>query len=162
MQKSTRLPASSNINYFTPQGYEEASSELEYLKTSKRLEIVDRIQKARDLANTAENSEFDEALNEQALIETKIAYLEEALKRVKIVREKKKGDFVVIGSTVKVEMDGEIDEFMIVGKLEVDPAKKKISNESPIGKAILGAKEGEEVEVASPLVRYKCKIISIK
>jgi transcription elongation factor GreA len=69
---------------------------------------------------------------------------------------------VVICSTVKVEMDGEIDEFTIVGKMEADPRKKKISNESPVGSALLGAKIGEQVDVATPIVRYKVKILQIK
>lgn len=148
--------------YLTPQGLIEAKSELEFLVHTKRTEVADRIQRARDFGDVTENSEYDAALEEQTLVENRIAYLEDVLGNAQIIDEKQCSDFVVIGSTVKVEMDGEIDEFEIVGKVEANPLKKKISNESPVGSALLGSKIGEIVEVATPIVRYKVKVLNIK
>ncbi|KKR23641.1 MAG: Transcription elongation factor GreA [Candidatus Daviesbacteria bacterium GW2011_GWB1_39_5] len=100
--------------------------------------------------------------SQQGLIENRIAELENVLKGAKVIATEHSNDFVVIGSTVKIEMDDGIDEFTIVGRVEADPSKKKISNESPLGSALVGAKKGEEVEVATPIVRYKCKVLEIK
>ena len=148
--------------YLTPKGLSEAKLELENLKKNKRAEIAQRIQQAREYGDLTENSEYDQAMDDQGLVENRIAELEEILKHAKIIKEEHSSDFVVIGSTVKIEMDNEIDEFMIVGRVEADPSKKRISNESPLGSALLGAKKGEEVEVATPIVRYKCKVLEIK
>lgn len=148
--------------YLTAKGLQKAQQELEFLKKSKRAEIADRIRQAREYGDLTENSEYDAAIEEQNLIESRISELEDILKDVKLISEKNYQDFVVIGSTVKVEMEGEVDEFTIVGRVEADPAKKKISNESPLGEALLGAKKGEEVEVATPIVKYKCKVLEIK
>jgi transcription elongation factor GreA len=162
MVKASRVDQSANKIYLTPKGLEEARLELDHLTTIKRSEIAERIQAARDFGDIAENSEYDAALNEQALVENRIAYLEEVVSHAKLISENKSNDIVVIGSTVKVIMDGETDEFTIVGKVEANPAKKRISNESPVGQALLGAKVGEVVDVATPIVRYKCKVLEIK
>lgn len=162
MVKTGRSAKSAPPVYLTPKGLGEAKSELEFLKTTKRAKIAERIQKARELGDTDENSEYDAALDEQTLVENRISYLEEILKNAQVITEIPNSDFVIIGSTVKVEMDGEIDEFTIVGKVEANPAKKRISNESPVGQALLGAKVGEIVEVVTPIVRYRCKILQIK
>ncbi len=151
----------SKITYLTPKGLADAKSELEFLRITKRVEIADKIHQAREYGDLAENSEYDSAMEEQSLIENRISELENVLKNVKVIAEAQADDFVVIGSTVKIDMDGEIDEFKIVGRVEADPAKKRISNESPLGTALLGAKKGEVVEVATPIVRYKCKILEI-
>lgn len=148
--------------YLTPQGLEDTKSELEYLKNTKRSQVAERIQRARDFGDVIENAEYDAALEEQALVESRIIHLEEVLGNAQVINEKPANDFVVIGSTVKVEMDGEIDEFKIVGKIEANPSKKKISNESPLGATLLGAKAGEVIEVVTPIVRYKCKVLNIK
>ncbi|OGE33701.1 transcription elongation factor GreA [Candidatus Daviesbacteria bacterium RIFCSPHIGHO2_02_FULL_36_13] len=147
--------------YLTPTGLAEAKAELEFLKKNKRAEIAERIHQAREYGDLTENSEYDSAMEDQSLIENRISQLENILKSVKIIDSEHDNEFVVIGSTVKVEMDEEIDEFTIVGRVEADPAKKRISNESPLGSALLGAKKGEEVEVATPIVRYKCKVLEI-
>ncbi len=162
MAKISRLKDATRVTYLTPEGLKEARAELEYLKTEKRTQVADRIQKARELGDITENAEYDAALDEQTLIENRIIYLEDVLRNAKIISKTSGSDFVVIGSTVKVEMDGEIDEFTIVGKMEANPAKKRISNESPVGSALLGAKDGEIVEVTTPIVRYKVKILRIK
>lgn len=148
--------------YLTVQGLAEAKAELNYLKKTKRSEIAERIHQARQYGDLTENSEYDSAMEDQALTENRIAELEEILKRVKIIKYEPANDFVVIGSTVKIDMDNELDEFTIVGRVEANPSKKRISNESPLGMALLGAKKGEVVEVTTPIVRYKCKVLEIK
>lgn len=148
--------------YLTAKGLVEAKSELDFLKKNKRIEIAEKIHQAREYGDLAENSEYDSALEDQALTENRIAELENILKKVKVIADNQDSDFIVIGSTVKIDMDGEIDEFKIVGRVEANPAKKRISNESPLGIALLGATKGETVEVTTPIVRYKCKVLEIK
>lgn len=147
--------------YVTTVGLQEAQAELSHLKNERRPQVAERIQNARETGNIDESSEYDAALEEQAMIENRISYLEKTLAEASVITKSQSSDFVVIGSTVKVEMAGEIDEFTIVGKLEANPANKRISNESPIGSALLGTKVGEEVEVATPIVRYNCKVLEI-
>jgi transcription elongation factor GreA len=154
--------ATQKSTYVTSKGLADTRSELEFLKTTRRQEIANRIQRAREYGDLSENSEYDAAMDEQALVENRIVELEETLKDAKVITTVSKSDFVVIGSTVTVEMDGEVDEFTIVGRVEADPGKKRISNESPVGSALLGAKVGESVEVATPIVRYRCKVLEIK
>lgn len=146
----------------TKEGLVQLKSEYDQLIKAKRPAIAKRIQRAREFGDLSENSEYDAAKDEQTLLETRITQLEEILHRAQIINPPKKSDFVVIGSTVVVEVDGEIDEFAIVGTVEADPAKKKISNESPVGAALLGAKVGEVVEVTTSIVRAKYKILEIK
>jgi len=163
MAKIQRVPTFKKEAYFTQEGLESTKSELEFLKKVRRVEVADRISGARDIGDIAENAEYEAALDEQALVEKKIEELEEVLRHAKIIdKAVDKPEIVIIGSTVKIEMGGEIDEFTIVGKIEANPLKKKISNESPVGSALLGAKKGEVVEVATPIVRYKAKVLEIK
>lgn len=154
--------SSKNTVYVTSKGLSDAHEELEDLRKNIRPQIAAKIQEAREYGDLSENSEYEAALSEQSLMESRISELEDILKSAKLIDETHTQDFVVIGSTVKVDMDGEIDEFAIVGRLEADPMKKKISNESPLGSALLGAKIGEEVEVTTPIVRYKCKVLEVK
>ncbi len=148
--------------FLTAQGLLSVKEELEFLKRAKRVEIAQKIQQAREYGDLTENSEYDAAMEEQGLVENRISELEIIVKEAKVIAESHSNDFVVIGSTVKVDMDNEIDEFKIVGRAEADPSKKRISNESPLGMALLGAKKNEEVEVTTPIVRYKCKVLEIK
>ena len=148
--------------YLTQKGLTDAKIELAYLKKEKRAEIAQRIQQAREYGDLTENSEYDQAMEDQSMVENRIAELEEVLKHAKIIAEQHASDFVVIGSTVRIEMDDEIDEFTIVGRVVADPSKKRISNESPLGSTLLGAKKGETVEVTTPIVKYKCKVLEIK
>lgn len=152
----------SKKTYLTAKGLADAKVELEFLKKTKRVEIADSIQQARQYGDVAENSEYDTAIADQALLENRILELENILKNVKVIEDSTTQDFVVIGSTVKIEMDDGIDEFTIVGRVEADPSKKRVSNESPLGISLLGGKKGEEVEVTTPIVKYKCKILEIK
>lgn len=155
MKKSDKI-------YLTAQGLAKLKQEYEELIHVKRPAIVQRIARARDFGDLSENSEYDEAKNEQAFIEGRIEELETILHNVQLISAPPKVDFVVIGSSVVVESEGEIDEFTIVGSVEANPSKKRISNESPVGKALLGAKVGEEIWVTTPVVRVKYKILEIK
>ena len=149
----------------TQEGYDSLDKELNYLKTEKRAEIAERIKVALGFGDLSENSEYDEAKNAQAENENKIAELENKIRYAKIIDEKDIDTKTVqIGNIVKlhdIEFDEDV-EYTIVGSTEVDLAENKISNESPIGKALLGAKKGAEVEVEAPVGIIKYKILSIK
>ena len=149
--------------FLTQEGLQKLNHELDELVHVKRPRVLERIQEAREFGDLMENSGYDAAKDEQSIIECRIRELQDILGKAKIITSSsQKNDFVVIGSTVVVEVDGQIDEFTIVGSLEADPSKKKISNESPVGQALLGARQGEIVEVTTPIVRAKYKIIKIK
>ena len=162
MTKFSKGSAKAKSVYLTSKGLSEAQAELEYLKKTKRAQIAERIHQAREYGDLAANSEYDTAIEEQSLTENRINELENILKGAKVIVKSHSSDFVVIGSTVRVEIDKEADEFTIVGRVEADPSKKRISNESPLGSALLGAKKGEEIEVTTPIIRYKCKVLEIK
>ena len=148
----------------TQEGYDNLEKELEFLTTEKRAEIADRIKIALGFGDLPENSEYDEAKNAQAANETKIAELENKLRYAKIIDESEIDTKTVqVGNTVKV-LDMEFNEeesYTIVGSTEVDLAQNKISNESPIGAALMGAKKGQVVEAQAPAGVIKYKIISI-
>ncbi len=148
----------------TQEGYDNLEKELEYLVTEKRAEIAERIKIALGFGDLSENSEYDEAKNAQAANETKIAELENKLRYAKIIDESEIDTKTVqVGNTVKV-LDMEFNEeevYTIVGSTEVDLAQNKISNESPIGAALMGAKKGQVVEAQAPAGVIKYKIISI-
>jgi len=149
----------------TKEGYEKLEKELEYLKTEKRSEISERIKVALGFGDLSENSEYDEAKNSQASNETKIAELENKLRYARIIDESEIDTKVVqVGNKVKIldmEYNEEI-EYTIVGSTEVDLFQNKISNESPIGSALLGAKKGDIVETETPGGKVKYKVLSIK
>lgn len=148
----------------TQEGYNNMDKELNYLKTEKRAEIAERIKVALGFGDLSENSEYDEAKNAQAENEVKIAELEDKLRHAKIIDEKDiDTDTVQVGNTVKVldiEFNEKID-YTIVGSTEVNLAENKISNESPLGAALLGAKRNQTVEVQAPAGVMKYKIIDI-
>ena len=148
----------------TQEGYDKIEKELEFLRTEKRTEIAERIKVALGFGDLSENSEYDEAKNAQAENEGKIAELENKIRHAKIIDEKEIDTKTVqIGNTVKlydVEFEEEV-EYTIVGSTEVNLAENKISNESPIGKALLGAKKGSTVEVNAPAGVIKYQILSI-
>ena len=149
----------------TQEGYNNLEKELNFLKTEKRADIADRIKLALGFGDLSENSEYDEAKNAQAENEVKIAELENKLRHAKIIDEKDiDTETVQIGNIVKV-LDMEFDEkieYTIVGSTEVNLAENKISNESPLGEALLGAKKNQTVEVNAPAGVMKYKILSIK
>ena len=146
------------------EGFEKLEKELDYLRTTKRAEIAEKIKVALGFGDLSENSEYDEAKNAQAENEGKIAELENKIRHAKIIDEKEIDTKTVqIGNTVKlydVEFEEEV-EYTIVGSTEVNLAENKISNESPIGKALLGAKKGSTVEVNAPAGVIKYQILSI-
>ena len=149
----------------TQEGYDNLENELEYLKTEKRTEIAERIKVALGFGDLSENSEYDEAKSAQAANENKIAELENKIRFARIIDESEIDTKTVqIGNIVTVH-DEEFDEdvqYTIVGSTEVDLAQNKISNESPMGKALLGAKKGTTVEVDAPQGVLKYKILAIK
>jgi transcription elongation factor GreA len=149
----------------TPEGYEKLKHEIEHLSNEKRREVAERIRIAREFGDIAENSEYDDAKNEQALLEHRIATLEERLRSARVIEaDEISSDMVSIGSHVKLkDMDAnETVEYHIVGSAEANPAEYKLSNESPVGKAIIGKKKGEVVEVSAPRGSLKFKILDIK
>lgn len=145
----------------TKTGLEQLKQEYNLLITEERSSVIRRIQRAREFGDLAENSEYDAAKEAQTLLETRIAELEDVLHSAQVIEQTAKTDFVVIGSRVTVEMNDEIHEFMIVGSIEADPAEKKISNDSPVGKAILGLKAGEFTEVVIGPVKSRIKVLQI-
>ncbi len=149
----------------TKEGFENLERELNHLKTEKRGEIAERIKVALGFGDLSENSEYDEAKNAQADNEIKIVELENKLRHAKIIDEKEiDTETVQIGNIVKVhdiEFDEKI-EYTIVGSTEVDLSENKISNESPLGEALLGARKNNVVEVKAPAGISKYKILSIK
>jgi transcription elongation factor GreA len=149
----------------TPEGYEKLKAEIEYLQNDRRREIADRIRVAREFGDIAENAEYDAAKNEQAHLEARIAMLEERLKDARVVTKKEiKSGEVSIGTKVRLRdvKANKTVEYHIVGSAEANPAENKLSNESPVGKAIMGRKKGETVEVAAPRGKLKFKIMDIK
>ena len=150
----------------TPQGLETLQRELDDLQTNKRREVAERIKEAREFGDISENSEYDDAKNEQMMLEQKIAQLEERLRSAQVINaEDLSTDAVKVGVTVNVkdEKTGDADKYTIVGSAEANPSEKKLSNESPVGKAIMGRKKGETVEVATPRgAKLKFKIMEIK
>ena len=149
----------------TQEGFDKLEEELNYLKTEKRTEIAERIKVARGFGDLSENSEYDEAKNAQAENEQQIAELEAKIRHAKVIDSKEIDTKTVqIGNTVKLydeEFEEEV-EYTIVGSTEVDLTENKISNESPIGKALLGRKKGEVVDVDAPDGIIKFEILAIK
>jgi len=149
----------------TPEGHEKLKEEIEHLSTIKRREVAERIKQAREFGDIAENSEYDDAKNEQAMLEHRIATLEDRLKSSRVVNRKEIPTGVVaVGTKVKLrDVDAkETIEYQIVGSAEANPGEHKLSNESPVGKAIIGKKKGETVEVSAPRGSLKFKIMDIK
>jgi transcription elongation factor GreA len=149
----------------TPEGYEKLKQEIELLSNDRRREVAERIRTAREFGDIAENAEYDDAKNEQALLEHRIATLEDRLRNARVITKKDIAkDVVSIGSKVKLrDIDAkQTVEYRIVGSAEANPAENKLSNESPVGRAIIGKKKGETVEVVAPRGAMKFKILEIK
>ena len=149
--------------YMTQEGYEAAKKQLEYLQTGKRAEIVERIAEARSHGDLSENAEYDAARNEQAANEGEIAELDYKVKNAVIIEETDDNSVVHIGSAVTVydeEMEEEV-AYTIMGTTEVDAMRNIVSNESPVGAALLGHKKGERVTVKAPESSYILKIVKI-
>lgn len=154
-----------NEVFLTKEGYKELEARLDYLKTTARVDVANKIEVARSFGDISENSEYDAAREEEALVEQEIQQIQNTLRNAKIINKAKVDtNQVSVGSTVVVE-DLEFGDdltFKIMGSFESDPTKGLISNESPIGKALLGAKKGDVVEVATPNSVAKYKVLEIK
>jgi transcription elongation factor GreA len=146
----------------TPEGLANLKSELEQLSTVRRREIAARIKEAREFGDISENAEYDDAKNEQAMLEARIAQLEEKLRSATVLDPSSlSNDIVRVGSVVHVKEGGKSTKYTIVGSAEASPADMKLSNESPVGKALLGRKRGEEVVFATPKGERRLKITKI-
>jgi len=149
----------------TEEGYEKLEKELDYLVNEKRREVAKRIKVAREFGDISENSEYDDAKNEQAFVEGRIKEIENMLRNAKVVKDDEVDDHTVnVGTTVKIkDIDSEeIFTYTLVGSAETDPLKNKISNESPIGKNLIGHKIGDEVEVEVPSGTMRYEVLSIE
>ncbi len=149
----------------TREGYTKLRKEIEQLSTTRRREVAERIKVAREFGDIAENAEYDAAKNEQAMLEARIAKLEERLASARVIEKREiSKDVVSVGSTVRLrDVDAkQTVEYRIVGSAEANPAELKLSNESPVGRAIIGHKKGETIEVTTPRGSLKYKILEIK
>jgi transcription elongation factor GreA len=149
----------------TQSGYKKLQEEIELLSTVRRREVADRIRIAREFGDIAENAEYDSAKNDQAHLEARIATLEERLKNARVVtRKEMRSGEVSVGTKVRLKDMGsnKTVEYHIVGSAEADPAELKLSNESPVGKAIMGHKKGDVVEAPTPRGAKKFKIMEVK
>lgn len=149
--------------YLTPEGLKKIQEELEYLRTVKRKEVAARLRAAlEEGGDLTENAEYEAAKNEQAFVEGRIQELEHILANAKVIQEAQR-DVVDVGSTVTVEEeDGTVTTYTIVGQAEAAPQEGRISNESPLGQALIGHKVGEEVEVRAPGGQFKVRILKVE
>ena len=152
--------------FLTKEGYQKLADELEFLRVTKRQEVANRLHEAMEGGELIENAEYEAAKNEQAFVEGRIQELEMILASARVIDEKvkkDKGDLVQVGSTVTIKEDGsKPEQYSIVGAAEANPREGKISNESPIGKAILNHHAGEEVNVEAPGGTFKVKIVKVE
>ena len=157
-------PTNSKKVLVTKAGFKKLEVELEQLKTDERKKVSARLQEAISYGDLSENSEYDEAKNEQAFLEARILELEDQIKNAEIIAEAKDSKGTIqVGSTVKVKFtwSGEEHEYKIVGSTESDPTMHKISNESPVGEAIIGKKAKDKVKVTAPGGEYEYEILKV-
>ena len=152
--------------FLTPEGLKKLEEELDHLKTVRRQEIADKIQEAKESRSAVISPEYEEAKNEQGFLEGRILDIERMIKNAVIIHHeeaKKKGGLVELGSKVAVKPeDGNKENYTIVGSAEANPSEGKISNESPMGKALLNRKVGDVIEFEAPAGKLKLKIVEIK
>jgi transcription elongation factor GreA len=151
-------------NFLTPEGLAKLEEELEYLRTVRRQEVAEKIQQSKELRSSVISPEYEEAKNEQGFVEGKILEIERIIRNAKIIHhEDINVDFVEVGNGVRVQLqDGSEEHYTIVGSAEAKPGEGRISNESPMGKALLGKRVGDEVEVEAPAGPLKLRILEIK
>jgi transcription elongation factor GreA len=147
----------------TPEGLEKLKQEIEHLSVVRRREVAERIKEAREFGDITENSEYDDAKNEQAMLESRIAQLEDKLRSAQVINASELDtDVVRVGSAVSGKDDrGKTFDYTIVGSTEADPANRRLSNESPVGKALIGKKKGDTVAVPTPRGERKLTISKI-
>ncbi len=150
--------------FLTKKGLEDLKKELKELKEVRRPALVERVTRARDFGDLSENAEYANAREELSFIEGRIAELEDLLIKAKVIQDNNQGchKIVTLGCKVTVEVAGQKHIFTVVGEWEADPKNKKISHSSPLGKALLGKKSGDKVEVAAPAGKITYKIIKIE
>jgi transcription elongation factor GreA len=147
----------------TPAGQIKLEEELRHLETVRRREVGERIKEAKEFGDISENSEYDDAKNEQAWVESRIIEVTQILARATVIDAPTKSDKVTLGSKVKLEGGSGVTVYQVVGSAEADPSNDKISNESPVGSAIMGRKKGDAVKVTTPsgkIIEYKILAIS--
>ena len=149
--------------FVTPEGLAKLRAELEHLRTVRRHEIADKIRQAKELGSTVNNAEYDDAKNELAFVVGRILTLENTVKNAVIIQAEEHAPFVKPGAHVTVRTEeGGLEDYFIVGSAEADPKAGRISNESPVGRAMLGKRVGEDVEVLAPAGVVKFTIVEIK
>ena len=152
------------VVYLTPEGKQRFTAELRELQTVRRHEVEEQIRRAKEFADAVDNAEYDEAKQEQAFVEGRIQELERMLSNAKVIEEPTTGavDYVRMGSHIKVsDSEGEEETYYLVGSHEADPRRGLISNESPIGRALIGKRVGDEVTVVAPAGAFNLKILEI-
>lgn len=149
-----------NPHQLTESGVAELESELEKLK-KRRTEVAERLKAAKELGDLSENADYTAALEEQEYVESRINEISDILQNVEIIKSPGDKDKVELGNTVTLETEGKDISYTVVGSLESDPTAGKISQESPIGKALLGAKKGDRVEITTPGGNRECKVKEI-
>lgn len=148
--------------YLTREGFKRLDDELEHLRTVKRPEVSERIRRSKDMTNVDDNAEYDEAKSEQGFVEGRIAELEGTLANAQIIGDGPASDFVGLGSRVTVKDDeGDTEQYRIVGSMEADPKRGLISNESPVGRALLGKKPGDSATVVAPGGSFALTVVEI-
>lgn len=151
------------VTYLTQEGLKKLEEELEFLRTARRQEVAERLHQAMEDGELIENAEYEAAKNEQAFVEGRILTIETLLSEAVIIEDEGPTNVVRVGSTVKVQEDGSKPEaYTIVGAAEANPAKGLISNESPLGRALLGRKVGDEVKVNAPAGVLSFKVVKIE
>ncbi|HAV10759.1 MAG TPA: transcription elongation factor GreA [Dehalococcoidia bacterium] len=146
----------------TPNGLAKIERELEHLRTVRRPEVADKIKRAREMGGTENNAEYEDAKNEQSFIEGRILAFENTIKNATIIETTTSPGIVELGDTILIEnQDGKIEQFVLVGSAESNPIEGKISNESPVGKALLGKKIGDTVKVKIPAGSLELRIIQV-
>jgi len=149
-------------SYLTHEGFERLQKELDYLRTEKRNEVAIRLRNALEDGELIENAELEAAKNEQSFVEGRIKELEMLLSNAHLIEEGKHSDTIQVGSRVKVKEEGyDTEEYVIVGAAEADPRLGRISNESPLGKALLNKKAGDKVKVEAPGGEFEIDIVSV-
>jgi transcription elongation factor GreA len=150
------------IVYLTPEGKERFAAELRELQTVRRHEVEERIRRAKEFSDTVDNAEYDEAKMEQAFVEGRIQDLERMLSGARTIEEPRRADYVRMGSHVRiVDGDGEEQTYYVVGSQEANPRRGQISNESPIGRALIGKRAGDQVTVVAPGGSFDLRVIEI-
>jgi transcription elongation factor GreA len=148
--------------YVSAEGLHKLEEELEHLRTARRKEVAERIHAAMEFGDYSENSELEDAKNEQAFVEGRIMTLEQMLKNAVVIDQNGHHDKVELGSRIVVEVDGERENYVVVGSAEANPGEGRISNESPVGRALLGHRAGEKVRAVVPNGVIEMKIVQVQ